>query len=318
MNLDEITPDSVRIDASAACDLQCPRCPVGLNADNALGIPRGTLRFADFRALVERNPWIRRVELANWGEAFLNKELPDILRLASEHDIAVTIDKGTHFNRVSPEALEALVKYRVRRLRVAVDGATPETYARYRVGGDLRTVLANLRRLNDYKRQYGSPWPEVVMQFILFPHNEHEAPAAIVMARLLGLKLHFHLNNEPAIPLKDPEQARRLTGYADRDEFVAREGRDSCYNQCYHLFRDPQFNSDGTLLGCGRNYWLPFSDTRAFEADVLALVNNEKMRYARRMVLGEAPPRADIPCTTCQSYRIMQRSGRWITPGELA
>ena len=33
------------------------------------------------------------------------------------------------------------------------------------------------------------------------------------------------------------------------------------------------------------------------------------------MLLGQAPPRKGIPCTTCAAYRTMKREGKWLKRG---
>ena len=76
----------------------------------------GFLRFEDLKEIVERNPQIYSVELSNWGEIFLNKELGKIIEYAYIHNIALSVANGTNMNNVSEDVLEALVKYKIRRI----------------------------------------------------------------------------------------------------------------------------------------------------------------------------------------------------------
>ena len=59
-------------------------------------------------------------------------------------------------------------------LVVALDGASPETYQKYRRGGDIELVIHNMRRIQAMKQLLGYPTPSVVWQFLIFQHNEHE------------------------------------------------------------------------------------------------------------------------------------------------
>jgi hypothetical protein len=70
---------------------------------------------------------------------------------------------------------------------------------------------------------------------------------------------------------------------------------------CLQLWNLPQINWDGKMLGCCRNYWGDFGGN-AFRDGLTAAVMSEKMTYARQMLMGEKPPREDIPCTTCDLY----------------
>src|SRR5215831_8994630 len=108
-------PVSVQIDASMHCQLACPLCPT---ADGRVrpGLGAGHLKVADFEALLDRNPQIAHVELSNYGEMFLNPQLPELLACAYERQVVVSGSNGVNLNYASEAALHAVVKYRVRAL----------------------------------------------------------------------------------------------------------------------------------------------------------------------------------------------------------
>ncbi len=133
MALQEISgPVAIQIDASAHCQLACPSCPTASGATRA-AMGAGHLDPAAFERLLEANPSVQEVELSNYGEMFLNPKLRELLRIAFEHRVVLHADNGTNLNHASEETLEALVRYRFRSLSVSIDGASPETYSRYRV-----------------------------------------------------------------------------------------------------------------------------------------------------------------------------------------
>ncbi len=162
-----IKPSIIRVDASTICQLRCPSCPTTAGAINAF-VGSGFLKLHDFQKLIEANDYVERVELTNWGEIFLNPELLDIMRYANDKGIELVALNGVNFNNVKEEVLEALVKYRFRALSVSIDGATQATYEQYRVRGNLETVLGNIRKLNEYKKQYRSSRPELQWQYVVF------------------------------------------------------------------------------------------------------------------------------------------------------
>jgi MoaA/NifB/PqqE/SkfB family radical SAM enzyme len=128
-------PVSIQIDASLHCQLACPLCPT---ADGRVGpaLGAGHLKVTDFEALLRGNPQIAHVELSNYGEMFLNPQLADLLACAFEHNVTVSGSNGVNLNFAREDALEAVVRYRVRALTCSIDGATQETYSRYRVNGN--------------------------------------------------------------------------------------------------------------------------------------------------------------------------------------
>jgi hypothetical protein len=257
---------------------------------------RGHLKLADFQKVVDANPGIGRIELSNYGEPFLNPDLLGILEYAYRRGVRLTAANGANLNTVRPAVLEGLVKYRFRKLNCSIDGATPETYAKYRVGGDFDVVMENVRTINAYKKQYRTPYPLLSWQFIVFPHNRHEQDAARRLAKQLGMRFSTKLSWD-----------EHDEGPESRSSYRARYGVDYTRAICYELWVMPQINWDGRVLGCCRNYWGEFGGN-AFAEGVFAVANSERIGYARDMLLGKRPPREDVPCSTCKQY--LNKPGR--------
>jgi len=313
-----IEPKMVRIDASTACQLRCPSCPTTTGQVGA-SLGTGFLRVEDFKKFVDDNPSVRAIELSNWGEIFLNPGLPEIVKYAHDEGVALYAENGVNLNRASDEVLDALVKYRFRSMTCSIDGASRETYAIYRRRGDFEGVIRNVRRINELKAQYRSKFPVLLWQFVVFGHNEHEIARARGLAKELNMRFFVKLSwgamfePEAFSPVNDRETVRRATraGVADRREYSDTYGED--YRQrrtCSQLWRTPQMNWDGRVLGCCVNYWGDFGN--AFTGGLIESVNGEKMQYAREMLAGRKPERDDVPCTTCVHYLAMKRRGRWL------
>ncbi|EEG94371.1 hypothetical protein ROSEINA2194_01775, partial [Roseburia inulinivorans DSM 16841] len=177
--------------------------------------------FEDFSNFIDTNPEIKRIEMSNWGEIFLNKDIVKILEYAFRKGVTLYCGNGTNFNNVSEEALEALVKYRVEYLNISIDGATQETYSIYRVGGNLCNVLQNIERLNNYKERYNSEYPKLSWQFVIFGHNEQDLPKVKELCLKYNMAFNPKLNYSQFSPVKDKEFVRRESGLgvADRDEY---------------------------------------------------------------------------------------------------
>lgn len=311
-----VNPDALNIEACSACQLKCPLCPTAKGEREAL-VGSGSLRIQDFQRLIDQNPQIRRIELGHFGEVFLNHDLPRILDYAYTRHVTTTIDQGANLNHASEEALEALVKYQTAVVRCAIDGVTQAAYSRYRVGGDLMKVLRNVQKINQFKEQYQSSRPRLIFQFVVFGHNEHEIERAVLLAKILKMEIDLKLNCFPdALPVHNRDRVRRYVGYADRREFLESEEKHYMRHECYELWLSPQINWDGKLLGCRRNMWGVFG-SNVFESGLMDAINNEKIRYAREMLMGRLPAREDMPCMRCGIYQSMVQSGNWVTEKEL-
>jgi MoaA/NifB/PqqE/SkfB family radical SAM enzyme len=317
-----LEPSAVRIDASTACQLRCPGCPT---ATGVVGQQLGTgfLKFDDFVRFLEAHPKVEQIELSNWGEVFLNPDLPRILRHAYEKGIALTMANGANLNRATPEALEAVVRYRLRYLSCSIDGASQETYSAYRVKGNLDRVIGHIRRIQELKTRYRSRYPVLRWQFVAFGHNEHEIATARDMARELGMEFHLKLAwddlyGAPQSPIRDREAVRKAGGLsaADRREYEDVHGRHYIEQACHQMWTSPQINIDGRVLGCTINHSHDYGN--AFHDGLDSVLAADRMQRARQMLMGLVEPQADIPCSSCSVYKYRSKHRRWVDPARLS
>lgn len=313
-------PPRVGIEASTVCQLRCRTCPT------AHGLIRrhlgnGFLSPSDFERFLDRHPYVRRVELSNWGEALLNPRLADILHIAGERKVAATLGNGVNLNTAGDELLEALVKYRVKTITCSIDGASRETYSIYRVSGDFDRVIRNIRKINDFKKAYRSGFPGLTWQFVAFGHNQHEIDAARKMAEELNMNFKLKLSwadmyYEDFSPVTDQDGIRTasVTGVADRKEYEAKYKKNMVADCCKQLWLSPKINWDGRVLGCCVNYWADYGN--AFKDGLESCLSSERMAAARRMLTGSAASRDDIPCLQCKVYQSRVELGTFVSPDE--
>lgn len=300
-------PRKLRLETSTACQLRCPLCPTA-QGKVAKHLGTGFLTSANFEKLLRANPYLEEVELSNYGEPLLNPQLADILRIACELKVDVSMGNGVNLNQADSGLLEALVRYRVKRITVALDGASQESYAKYRVRGDLARVLANIREINRLKKLYHLERPYLRWQFVVFGHNEHELPLARQLAGQLNMEFHPKKNWDASFsPLRDQEFVQREAGWP---------GTALGVNNCLDLWTAPQVNYDGKLLGCCVNFWGDFGPN-VFEHGLEQTLQGPKMRHAREVLMGRAEPSDDLPCGNCSHYRALRRAGRWVRPEEV-
>ncbi len=308
-------PKIIRVEAATACQLRCPLCETTRGKVHPF-LGRGFLSAADFSALLDANPWVRHVELSNWGEIFLNPELAAIVEVAHRRGVTLSADNGTNFNRVAPGVLAALVEFKFHSLNISLDGATQAVYEKYRVGGQLDRALENVRELNRLKAKAKSEFPRLNWQFIVFGHNEHEIDSARALAAELGMTFRLKLASDDSqtfSPVKNLEALRSQLpgGVATRQEYYEKHGeRYLGHAICRQLWDSPQLNYDGKVLGCCVNSWADFGN--AFSDGLENVLNGKKMNYARRMLQGKARPRRGIPCTGCSYYKTMRRDRNWM------
>lgn len=317
-------PKYIRVDASTVCQLKCPSCYMRNDKEGVKnGCGTGHLKFENFKKLVDENNF-EQIELSNSGEAFLNPELVKILEYAYSHGIKPSFTNGVNLNYLTDEQAEALVKSQTDTVTVSIDGASQESYEKYRVGGSYKKVLENVKKILYYKKLYKSEFPYVNWKFIVFGYNEHEILKVKEEAEKLGVdKLIFDTNwDNNFSPIKNADFVKKETGIDALDintspvvqlqEYL--DGKIEWYF-CHDLWY-PQINWDGQVLGCCANYKSNFGGN-VFKDGLINALNNPKMIYAKNMVTNNAPPIEGIPCTNCWCYKAMKEADLWLKSPKL-
>lgn len=295
------------IDMSTICQLRCVECSTSKGITHRGIVGKGQFSLTQFVKFISQNPQIKRIEMSNWGEIFLNKEIGEIIKCAYEKGVTLYCGNGANFNDVDDSVLEALVKYQVEFLNLSIDGASQETYEQYRVRGNFNKVLANIKRLNYYKQKYNSQRPYLSWQFIIFGHNEHEILLIKKLCEELGLKFNPKLNYSQFSPVRDKDFVRAESGLgvADREEFKKVHHKE--YKApCYHCFTSPQINWDGKILGCSVNKWGVFGNIN--DQSILEWENSDNYKHLVSVLFEGEPCTADLPCYHCPNYQKIKKT----------
>ena len=223
---------------------------------------------------------------------------------------------GVNFNTVTQEQLEALVKYRFSFISVSIDGASQQSYAKYRRGGNFDVVIENIKALQAIKKERESEYPKLSWQFVLNQYDEEDIPKAKRMAEELGIPIVFKLNFLPSyIPVRD-EMIRAETGLdcITRNEFIEKNHMPYLGDDCLQMFIDPQFNYDGTLLGCSR-VEKDYFGANIFRDGLKQALHAPKFVKTKELLLQSNPIKArysDLPCWNCTMRKVRAKYGKTI------
>ena len=306
-------PKKIRLEACSLCQLNCPACPSRKNEEQIKKEEGfGYLRFKDFKKLVDDNRQIKEIELSNSGEIFLNPELDKIIKYAHKKKIVLTAYNGVNMNTLSDEMAEILVKYQFRAMIVSIDGATPDVYKIYRRGGDLNKVIANIKKINEFKKKYNSEYPKMVYKFIVFNHNIKDILPAKELAKELDMEIKFEQNAFSwYAPLSKKQKilVEKLTDTKFEDNivnsFYLYKERNFDWFFCQDLFKSPQINWNGNLLGCCM--MKKSMGVNVFKEGLLNALNHPNVLYAKQMVTDfSTPPKKEIFCSECFIYNTLK------------
>jgi radical SAM protein with 4Fe4S-binding SPASM domain len=177
-------PLIVQVEPANFCNLSCPLCFTTSETSSRL---RSIMPFETFKKLIDEvGDYLLLIVLWNWGEPFLNPDIFRMIKYAKSKNICIHCSTNGNV-RFDEERAEELVDSGLDTLIVAVDGATEETYKKYRKGGSLQKVLKNIRTITDTKKTKGAETPRLNLRFVVMRHNEREIPSIKKLAKELDV-----------------------------------------------------------------------------------------------------------------------------------
>ncbi len=194
-------PSRLYIECTAACNISCADACCAPETGITRTRQAGMLDFDLFTRVVdEAGPALVRIDFFNYGEAFLHKravEMCEYIKARFPHIYLFTSTNGLAFSEAQARRL---VHSGIDEVTFSIDGATEETYARYRRRGRLDVALGNLRAMADEKRRAGRDVPFLNWRYILFRWNDsdEEMNRARALAAEIGAdRLCWEITDHP-------------------------------------------------------------------------------------------------------------------------
>lgn len=210
-------PGRLYIECTAACNISCFQACCAPETGITRTRQAGMLDFDLFTRVVdEAGPTLGRIDFFNYGEAFLHKravEMCGYIKTKFPHVYLYTSTNGLAF---TDERVRQLAHTGIDEVTFSIDGASQETYARYRQRGTFDVAIANLRALIDEKKRSGLDVPFVNWRYILFNWNDsdEEMARARQMAAEIGVdRLCWEITDHP----EDGFSRRFVPGTPDFD-----------------------------------------------------------------------------------------------------
>lgn len=167
---------SLVIELTNICNLCCPLCPSPISHRE-----KGVMSFSDFVRITDTLPKsVDCLELYFSGEPFINKDLFNIIKHVHKKGIYSHLStNGTLIGDNVPD----LVSSQLSKLIISLDGATEDTYNKYRVGGNFKKVVHNIRKLVEERDKSSQKNPSIELQYIIMKHTEKEIDMAVKLAK---------------------------------------------------------------------------------------------------------------------------------------
>lgn len=289
------------LDPSSICNLSCPFCPTGQKRNSR---SKAVMSFDNFKKIIDEiGLYLIHIDFCNWGEPLLNRDIFKMIEYAKQFKIDTKID--TNLNQLGEQEAEDLILSGLDRLIVSIDGATAQTYSKYRVGGDFDKVIVNLKLLLEKRSQLRRSSPHISWQFLVFRHNEHEIDTVKRLGEDLGVD-HVGISKafighkdwiplNPAFSNYDQEKAAGPENEFTSDFFNQPQER-----FCSWPWEAIVINANGSVSPCCSVEDEKDDFGNIFKTPFKEIWNNDKYTKARGFIKGAAGIEDNNICLGCK------------------
>lgn len=302
LNMDELEQGKIKLDSyprrillelTNACNLRCKMC--GRSAIN-FTINSFDLSYLD--KLKDALEHAEEVALFGWGEPLVYSKFSEILELLDKYNVRkYFVTNGMLLNKFTDE----IFKHKVDIITISLDGASPETNDRIRLGGKFQTVINNTSAIVKEKRRRGVDYPYMNFVFTTMKSNYKEIPEMVRLTKKIGLEelkvVYLTVFEQKLLGESLWNQHNKLKKVFDEAEKLADslniklklpylQGEDIAGNQmhknCFVGWRDFFIGSDGFVRFCQSTSEKVFhiNDFKSFKE----MWNSEKFQNFRESV----------------------------------
>jgi radical SAM protein with 4Fe4S-binding SPASM domain len=241
-------PFAMSIEVSTFCNLQCTECPSGLRKFTR---PTGRISLDLFQQIIGQvKDHLVYLTLYFQGEPYTHSKFLSLVRFAHDSGIYTATSTNGHF--LTEENARETIVSGLDRIIVSLDGLDQETYATYRVSGDVEKVKTGIRNLVKAKNESHSRSPYIILQFIVFAHNKHQVEAVKAFGKEVGVDevqiksaQIYDFDKENKSVIDDNKYSR----YERSDDGVW-QIRSKLPNRCWRLWSACVVTWDGMIVPC--------------------------------------------------------------------
>lgn len=251
-------PRGIQINVSSRCNLHCRMCPY-LEIHKNPNVQR-YMTAETFTKLMPVVKDIGAVSFCGAGEPLFHKELLHFMEMTRQAGPQTHIELTTNATMLTREIAAELIRLRVRKVHLSLDGLHPETVTAIRRGIPHSRVLENIRGLAELKKETKSPFPILMINYMMGYGTYGEFADFILLARELGATEIQVLEMQPATA---EDYADNMLNNLDRDqgrmlrEAIKRASQAGIRlhlhgvvkDACYHPYT-PHIGEDGEVYPC--------------------------------------------------------------------
>jgi MoaA/NifB/PqqE/SkfB family radical SAM enzyme len=175
-------PVCLYLEVTNRCNLLCETCPRTFETLE----PPADMSWELFTRIVDQLPKVARVVLHGVGEPMLVKDLPRMIRYLKDRGTYVLFN--TNGTLMQPKRFQELIDTGLDELRVSLDAADRETYAKVRGKDYFNRIVRDVGKFITYQTQMGATTPRVSLWLTGLKETVDQLPAFVRLSASMGVK----------------------------------------------------------------------------------------------------------------------------------
>ena len=175
-------PVCLYLEVTNRCNLLCETCPRTFETLE----PPADMSWELFTKIVDQVPNVARVVLHGVGEPMLVKNLPEMIRYLKARGTYVLFN--TNGTLMQPKRFQELIDTGLDELRVSLDAADRETYAKVRGKDFFRRIVRDVGKFVAFQKQVGATTPRVSLWLTGLKETVEQLPAFVQLAAQMGIR----------------------------------------------------------------------------------------------------------------------------------
>ena len=300
-------PTALTICPGNICNLHCSLCPTGQN-DSGRG--KGFLSLELFKKVMDEcGPYLWELNLYNWGEPLLNKELFEMVKYSKNFKVNVSI--STNLNHFNNSICSDLVLSGLDHVVVSLDGTSQESVSKYQVGNDFKKVVANIKKLTNCKRELNKTTPIITWRFLVNRYSENEIESAKRLSQEIGvdeLKINkFRCDMGKELLFDKDEQFKNVSRWLPINESLSyydyAKKRKKKIRNCRWLWMQSSINWNGSVSPCCAVWHEKYDFGNIRDKSFKMIWNSAEYREARKISREKDIKSTDNICSICYTNK---------------
>jgi radical SAM protein with 4Fe4S-binding SPASM domain len=299
-------PITLTVCSGNICNLRCNLCPTGKKKS---GRKTGFLGIEVVKSIIkELGDYLYSIDLFDWGEPLLNKNIFEIIHLFKKARISTVL--STNLNIFEQKFCNEIVESGLDTLIVSLDGYSQEALNYYQVGSNFEKVVSNVKKLAEYKNKKKLNHPKIVWRFLVNRFNEKDLLKAYKNYKEIGFDSFepgpMYCDMDKILTWDTESQFVNLEPYFPKNEYWSfydynTKEKKHIYKKCSLLWSTATINWNGSISPCCAVWDENYDFGNILQNGFEKIWNGKKYQIARRIIKSKnINLNSDIICSICK------------------